>query len=440
MRLSNFFMPVLKEVPKDAEIVSHKLMLRSGMCQQSSSGIYSWLPLGKMVLDNVEQITKQEMNLSGAIEVLMPTIQSSKIWKESGRYDDYGKEMLRIIDRNNRELLFGPTNEELITEIFRTHVKSYKELPLNLYHVQWKFRDELRPRFGVMRGREFLMKDAYSFDVSYEESINSYNKMFVAYMRLFKKMGLQAIPMKAETGPIGGDLSHEFIIISETGESNVYFDKRFLEQEEDLKNINYNLDLKNVVEKYTSFYAATDEKHDKTKLKLSEKNLIKTKGIEVGHIFHFGQKYSIAMNALINLSDGSSLAAYMGSYGVGVSRLVGAIIESSHDESGIIWPKEVAPFKFNLINLGVGEKLCDDLCNKIYKFSITNNISILFDDKKESIGSKLARADLIGMPFQIIIGPKGAKEKLYDLKFRQTNIIKKLNFDEILNFILSYKV
>ncbi len=437
MKLSNYFLPVLRELPKEAEIISHTLMLRCGMCQQASSGIYSWLPLGKKVLDNIEKITKEEMNLSGAVEILMPTIQSADIWQESGRYEDYGKEMLRISDRNKRELLFGPTNEELVTDIFRTHVKSYKELPLNLYHTQWKFRDELRPRFGVMRGREFLMKDAYSFDLDYNNSIKSYNKMFIAYLKLFKKMGLKALPMKADTGPIGGDLSHEFIIISNTGESNVYFDKEILGLEKNLENIKYNSDLQIIIDKYTSCYAATDEKHNEKMFTGKKENLIKTKGIEVGHIFHFGQKYSTPMNAKVTRDDGISVPVFMGSYGVGVSRLVGAIIESSHDEKGIIWPEQVAPFLFNLVNLKVGDKKCDNVCEETYNYLLKNEVDVLFDNKNESPGSKLARADLIGIPYQIIIGPNGVKEGIYDLKIRKTQEIKKLNIEQLFNFILN---
>ena len=311
MLLSKFFMPVLKEVPKEAEIISHVLMLRTGMIQQSSSGIYSWLPLGKIVLEKIIDICRKEMIEAGANEILMPTLQSADIWKQSGRYEDYGKEMLRIKDRNDRDLLYGPTNEELVTEIFRTHVKSYKQLPLNLFHIQWKFRDELRPRFGVMRGREFLMKDAYSFDIDYASSIKSYNVMFISYMQLFKKMGLKAIPMKADTGPIGGDLSHEFIIIAETGESEVYVEDNLLNFQSSLENINYNDDLQKEVDKYTSFYAATEEKHDPNDHKKNI-NLVKTRGIEVGHIFHFGQKYSIPMNASVSDSEGKSISPYMG--------------------------------------------------------------------------------------------------------------------------------
>ena len=441
MKLSNYFLPLKKEAPKEAEIISHILMIRAGMCQQASSGIYSWLPFGKEVLDKIEMITKNEMNLAGAVEILMPTVQSSEIWKESGRYNDYGKEMLRILDRNQRELLYGPTNEELVTEIFRNHVKSYKELPLNMYHVQWKFRDELRPRFGVMRGREFLMKDAYSFDVDQKKSIDSYNKMFVAYMQLFKKMGLKAIPMKAETGPIGGDTSHEFIIISNTGESEVYFDKNILKFENELQDIDYNCNLQEIVDGYTSFYAATDEKHDPLNCKVDKNDLVKTKGIEVGHIFHFGQKYSNKMNAKVHDENGVSVPVFMGSYGVGISRLVGAIIESSHDSNGIIWPKEVSPYLYNLINLNTENEECNSLCLRIYEFILNNNIKVLYDDKNESIGSKLARADLIGLPFQIIVGPRGLKEGLIDVKSRSNGKIEKLKPDEeLFNFISQNKV
>ncbi len=437
MKLSNYFLPIKKENPKDAEIISHSLMIKAGMCQQSSSGIYSWLPFGKQILDKIETITKNEMNLSGAIEILMPTIQSSELWKESGRYEDYGSEMLRIVDRNKRDFLYGPTNEELVTDIFRTHVKSYKELPLNLYHVQWKFRDELRPRFGVMRGREFLMKDAYSFDVSMNESIKSYNKMFVAYMQLFKKMGLNAVPMKADTGPIGGDLSHEFIIISKTGESEVYFDKRILEYNLSTTNINYEEDLQDIVNSFTSYYAATDEKHDKN---FDNINIVKRKGIEVGHIFNFAQKYSVPMNASINNSLGENIHVYMGSYGVGISRLVGAIIESSHDDNGIIWPKEIAPYNIHLVNLNISNENCTTICSRVYSQLLKNDISVLFDDLDDSAGSKLAKADLLGLPVQIIIGPKGVKEDLLDVKIRKTNKTIKMNFNQIEDSIKSKKI
>ena len=435
MLLSRFFIPILKENPKEAQIASHILMLRAGLCQQSASGIYSWLPLGKIILDKITNICKNEMLLAGANEILMPTLQPAEIWKESGRYEDYGKEMLRIKDRNDRDLLYGPTNEELVTDIFRTHVKSYKELPLNLFHIQWKFRDELRPRFGVMRGREFLMKDAYSFDVDYESSIISYNKMFVAYMKLFKKMGLKAIPMKADTGPIGGDLSHEFIIIAETGESEVYLEKELLSFDGILNEVNYDSNLQDMVDKYTSFYAATDEKHDPKAYNKDLNNLIKSRGIEVGHIFHFGQKYSKPMQANINTNIGNNIPAYMGSYGVGLSRLVGAVIEANHDEKGIIWPKELTPWYYNLINLKNGDDDCDNVCYDLYNKIKSMSKTVLYDDTMDRAGSKLAKADLIGIPFQIIIGPRGIKDKIFDLKDRKNGEIKKLSYDELINFI-----
>ena len=439
MLLTRFFLPVLKENPKEAEIISHINMLRAGMIQQSASGIYSWLPLGKIVLEKISEICRQEMIKSGANEILMPTLQSAEIWKESGRYEDYGKEMLRIKDRNNRNLLYGPTNEELVTEIFRTHVKSYKELPLNLFHIQWKFRDELRPRFGVMRGREFLMKDAYSFDIDYNSSIKSYNIMFIAYMQLFKKMGLKAIPMKADTGPIGGDLSHEFIIIADTGESEVYVERELLNFENSFQNINYNDDLQEEVNKFTSFYAATEEKHDAGNFDDKDNTLIKTRGIEVGHIFHFGQKYSLPMRATISNREGVNVPVFMGSYGVGLSRLVGAIIEANHDKYGIIWPKEITPWDYNIINLKSGDNDCDNICLNIYNLIKDNRIDVLYDDTDERTGAKLARADLIGLPYQIIIGPKGIKDQLYDLKCRKSGDISRLSYSELLNFIQTNK-
>ena len=439
MLLTRFFLPVLKENPKEAEIISHINMLRAGMIQQSASGIYSWLPLGKIVLEKISEICRQEMIKSGANEILMPTLQSAEIWKESGRYEDYGKEMLRIKDRNNRNLLYGPTNEELVTEIFRTHVKSYKELPLNLFHIQWKFRDELRPRFGVMRGREFLMKDAYSFDIDYNSSIKSYNIMFIAYMQLFKKMGLKAIPMKADTGPIGGDLSHEFIIIADTGESEVYVERELLNFENSFQNINYNDNLQEEVNKFTSFYAATEEKHDAGNFDDKDNTLIKTRGIEVGHIFHFGQKYSLPMRATISNREGVNVPVFMGSYGVGLSRLVGAVIEANHDKYGIIWPKEITPWDYNIINLKSGDNDCDNICLNIYNLIKDNRIDVLYDDTDERTGAKLARADLIGLPYQIIIGPKGIKDQLYDLKCRKSGDISRLSYSELLNFIQTNK-
>jgi len=435
MLLSRFFLPILKENPKEAKIPSHILMLRAGLCQQSTSGIYSWLPFGKLILDNITNICRNEILDAGANEILMPTLQPAEIWKESGRYEDYGKEMLRIKDRNNRDLLYGPTNEELVTDIFRTHVKSYKELPLNLFHIQWKFRDELRPRFGVMRGREFLMKDAYSFDVDYASSIISYNRMFIAYMQLFKKIGLKAIPMKADTGPIGGDLSHEFIIIADTGESEVYLEKDLLDYKGFVHKVDYDSNLQDIVDKYTSFYAATDEKHDPKAYDKDLNNLIKAKGIEVGHIFHFGQKYSKPMQANINTYEGKNIPVFMGSYGVGLSRLVGAVIEASHDKDGIIWPKEIAPWYYHLINLKNGDEDCDKICFDIYNLIEKQSKTVLYDDISDRAGAKLAKADLIGLPFQIIIGPRGIKDKIFDLKIRKNGEIKKLSYNELLNFI-----
>mgnify|MGYP006121302317 FL=1 len=435
MLLSRFFLPILKENPKEAQIPSHILMLRAGLCQQSTSGIYSWLPLGKLILDKITNICRNEMLDAGANEILMPTLQPAEIWMESGRYEDYGKEMLRIKDRNNRDLLYGPTNEELVTDIFRTHVKSYKELPLNLFHIQWKFRDELRPRFGIMRGREFLMKDAYSFDVDYASSIISYNRMFIAYMQLFKKIGLKAIPMKADTGPIGGDLSHEFIIIADTGESEVYLEKELLGYEGILDDVDYDSNLQDIVDKYTSFYAATDEKHDSKAYNKDSNNLIKARGIEVGHIFHFGQKYSKPMQANINTNEGKNIPVYMGSYGVGLSRLVGAVIEASHDKDGIIWPKEIAPWYYHLINLKNGDDECDKICFNIYNSIEKKDKTVLYDDTMDRAGTKLAKADLIGLPFQIIIGPRGIKDKIFDLKDRKNGDIKKLSYNELINFI-----
>jgi len=439
MLLTRFFLPVLKENPKEAEIISHIYMLRAGMIQQSSSGIYSWLPRGKMVLEKITDICRQEMIKSGANEILMPTLQSAEIWKESGRYEDYGKEMLRIKDRNNRNLLYGPTNEELVTEIFRTHVNSYKELPLNLFHIQWKFRDELRPRFGVMRGREFLMKDAYSFDVDYKSSINSYNIMFIAYMQLFKNMGLKAIPMKADTGPIGGDLSHEFIVIADTGESEVYVEEQLLNFDGSLANINYNDDLQEEVNKFTSFYAATEEKHDESNFKNNKNTLIKTRGIEVSHNFHIRQKYSFPMRATISDSVGENIPVFMGSYGVGLSRLVGAVIEANHDQKGIIWPKEITPWDYNIINLKCGDTDCDRICLDMYNKMNHKSLKVLYDDTDDRAGIKLARADLIGLPYQIIIGPKGIKDQLYDLKCRKSGDISRLSYNELLNFVQTNK-
>ena len=422
MRLSQFFLPVLRETPKEAEIVSHQLMLRAGMVRQASAGIYSWLPLGFRVLKKIEQIVREEQDRTGAIELLMPTVQSADLWHQSGRYQAYGPEMLRFEDRHGREMLYGPTNEELITTIFRDGVKSYRDLPKNLYHIQWKFRDEVRPRFGVMRGREFLMKDAYSFDLSGEAARHSYNKMFVAYLRTFARMGLKSIPMAADTGPIGGDLSHEFIILADTGESQVYCHADLIETRTPAADLDFSADLSPLIATWTSLYAATDEKHDRARFatEVSEAKRVSARGIEVGHIFFFGSKYSEPMGCRVQGPDGSMVNVQMGSYGVGVSRLVGAIIEASHDASGIVWPLPVAPFEVGLINLKTGDKETDKACADIYGKLTRAGISVLYDDTNERAGGKFATMDLIGLPFQLIIGPKGLKGGEIELKERKS--------------------
>ena len=432
MKLSNFFLPILKESPSEAKIKSHQLMLRSGMIRQSASGIYSWLPLGLRVLKNIENVVRDEQNNAGANELLMPTIQSADIWKESGRYDDYGKEMLRITDRHDRDLLYGPTNEELITQIFRDNVKSYKSLPLLLYHIQWKFRDEIRPRFGVMRCREFLMKDTYSFDLDKSSAENSYKKMFLSYLKTFEKFDLKAIPMKAETGPIGGDLSHEFIILAETGESEVFLDKNLLEIE--TKNIDYTKEkIDKIVNKYSSFYAATDEKHDVIEFekKVEKKNRLNTRGIEIGHIFYFGDKYSKSMKAFVNSKDGSNINPQMGSYGIGVSRLPAAIIEAKYNGEYMKWPNSVTPFKVAIINLGKNGDEADQKSEDIYQILKNNNLDPLLDDTSENPSSKFKNFDLIGIPYQIIIGSKLKKS---EYEFKELGEDKKImSKEEIIN-------
>ncbi len=420
MRLSAFFMPTLKETPSEAQIVSHRLMLRAGMVRQASAGIYSWLPLGFRVLKKIEQIVREEQDASGAQEMLMPTIQSADLWKESGRYDDYGKEMLRITDRHDRPMLYGPTNEELITSIFAQEVKSYRDLPKNLYHIQWKFRDEIRPRFGVMRGREFYMKDAYSFDIDEAAGRVAYNKMFVAYLRTFARMGLKAIPMAADTGPIGGDLSHEFLILADTGESEVFCDRDFLDFDVLGSEIDYRSDLQQVVDFWTKLYAATDEKHDPAAFEreVAEDKRVITRGIEVGHIFFFGIKYSEALGARVAGPDGADVAVQMGSYGIGVSRLVGAIIEANHDENGIVWPEPVAPFRVGLINIRAGDAACVKAADDIYDKLSGAGVEVLYDDRDQSPGAKFADMDLIGLPWQVVVGPRGLKQGVVELKSR----------------------
>ena len=436
MRLSAYFLPTLRETPKEAEIVSHRLMLRAGMVRQASAGIYSWLPLGHRVLRKIEQIVREEQDRTGCNEMLMPTIQSADLWRQSGRYDDYGKEMLRITDRHDRDMLYGPTNEELITDIFRHAVKSYRDLPKLLYHIQWKFRDEVRPRFGVMRGREFLMKDAYSFDLDFEASKVSYNKMFVAYLRTFARMGLKAIPMEADTGPIGGNLSHEFIIQADTGESEIFCDKDFLDFDVLGADTDYRdtEGLQKVVDYFTSLYARTDEKHDPEAFAAAVPGGRRYEGrvIEVGHIFHFGTKYSAPLGAEVAHPDGSQAAVFMGSYGIGVSRLVGGIIEASHDENGIVWPEAVAPFKVGLVNLKVADAACSALCEETYGKLQAAGIEVLYDDRDESAGAKFATMDLIGLPWQLVIGPRGLKAGTVELKNRASGEREELSLDSAL--------
>jgi prolyl-tRNA synthetase len=420
MRLSRYFLPILRETPKEAEIVSHRLMLRAGLIRQQAAGIYAFLPLGLRVLRKVCRIVREEQDRAGALEMLMPTVQPAELWRESGRYDDYGKEMLRIKDRHERDILYGPTNEEMITEIFRAYVRSYKDLPLNLYHIQWKFRDEVRPRFGVMRAREFLMKDAYSFDLDFAGARQSYNKMFVAYLRTFARLGLKSIPMVAESGPIGGN-SHEFIILASTGESEVYCHRDYLDFCVPGEDINFDdvSALEKIVEQWTSLYAATSEKHDAAGFeKLPAEKRLSARGIEVGHIFYFGTKYSEPMKAVVAGPDGSERPVHMGSYGIGPSRLVGAIIEAFHDEAGIKWPEPVAPFKVAILNLKQGGADTDAACEQLYQALIRNDVEVLYDDLDQRPGAKFAAADLIGVPWQIMVGPRGLAEGKIELKQR----------------------
>jgi prolyl-tRNA synthetase len=432
MRLSKGFIPTLKETPAEAQIASHRLMLRAGLVRQTSAGIYAWLPLGYRVLRNIEQIVREEQDRIGAQEILMPTIQPAELWRESGRYGDYGKEMLRITDRHDRDMLYGPTNEEMVTDLFRQSIRSYRELPQILYHIQWKFRDEVRPRFGVMRGREFLMKDAYSFDLDHEGAVISYRKMMLAYMRTFQRMGLKAIPMEADTGPIGGDLSHEFIILAPTGESQVYFDAAF--EEIDYFSADFNSsnpeDLERFFRLMTSHYAATDEKHDTARYEaLAPERRREGRGIEVGHIFHFGTNYTKPMSATVAAPDGKPVYPEGGSYGIGVSRLVGAVIEASHDDNGIIWPDSVAPYKAAILNLKIGDAACDAICEHLYA---AFNGNALYDDRSDRPGAKFADADLMGHPWQIVVGPRGAAAGTVELKRRATGERTDLSVEEVL--------
>ena len=424
MRLSAFFLPTLKETPAEAQIVSHRLMLRAGMIHQESAGIYSWLPLGIRVLKKIEDIIRLEQDAAGAQEILMPTIQSADIWRESGRYDDYGREMLRITDRHDREMLYGPTNEEMVTGILRDHLRSYRDLPLMLYHIQWKFRDEVRPRFGIMRGREFLMKDCYSFDLDFEGSNRAYNTMFAAYLKTFARLGLKAVPVVADPGAIGGNMSHEFHILADTGESTIFYDSAYDELDLDMENPD--------IEALRDIYAAEEEKHDPADCPVSLDRLKQAKGIEVGHIFYFGTKYSKSMGLAVTRADGEEVAPEMGSYGIGVSRLPGAIIEASHDKDGIIWPEAVAPFQVGLVNLKTADAACTELCDDIYGRLTAARIEVLYDDRDERPGAKFANMDLIGLPWQLVVGPRGVKAGTVELKRRASGEKEELSLDSAL--------
>ncbi len=439
MRISRYFLPTLKETPADAQIVSHRYMVRAGMIKQSSSGIYTWLPLGLRVLKNIENIIRLEHEKANICEVLMPTIQSAELWQQSGRYDAYGPEMLKFQDRHGRDMLYGPTNEEMITDVVRGAVKSYKQLPKILYHLQWKFRDEIRPRFGVMRGREFLMKDAYSFDISVEAAKESYKKMMALYLKIFAKMGLTAVPMQADTGPIGGDFSHEFLVLAPTGESGVFLDSQFVDNDISESDIDYdNRDMVNrIFENYTSRYAVTDEKYIEADFfaKVSPENRLSGRGIEVGHIFMFGTKYSEPMQALFTSQEGKNIPMQMGSYGIGVSRLVAALIEASHDDDGIIWHKSVTPFHIGLVNLRQGSEATDMMCEALYEKLQKAGLTVLYHDTDERAGNKFSDMDLIGLPFRVAIGPKGAEKGLCEIKDRKTGIITELSLDDTVRFL-----
>ncbi|MEM6387401.1 MAG: proline--tRNA ligase [Pseudomonadota bacterium] len=423
MRLSRYFLPVLKETPAEAQIVSHRYMLRAGMIKQASAGIYSWLPLGFKVLRKIEQIVHEEQVRAGHIPMLMPTLQSADLWRESGRYDDYGQEMLRITDRHDRDMLYGPTNEELITDIFRSYVKSYKDLPLTLYHIQWKFRDEIRPRFGVMRGREFLMKDGYNFDLTKEDALHAYNRHLVSYLRTYERMGLQAIPMRADSGPIGGDDTHEFLVLAETGESEVFYDSEITDLKFGERAINYDdhAECRAVLEEFTSRYARTDETHDEAAFnEVPEDRRRVARGIEVGQIFYFGTKYSDTMGATVQDADGNQVPVHMGSHGIGVSRLLGAIIEASHDDKGIIWPEGVTPFHAGILNMRQGDSACDAACHGIQLALQKRGLEPLYDDRDERAGAKFATMDLIGLPWRITVGPRGLEKGVVELTSRRT--------------------
>ena len=435
MRLSKAFLPVLKESPADAQIVSHKLMLRAGLVRQTAAGIYAWLPLGFRVLRKIEQIVREEQDRAGAIEMLMPTIQSADLWRESGRYDAYGPEMLRIRDRHDREMLYGPTNEEMLTALFRDDVRSYRDLPRTLYHIQWKFRDEVRPRFGVMRGREFLMKDAYSFDLDEAGARQSYYTQLLAYLRTFQRLGIQAVPMKAASGPIGGDLSHEFIVLAPTGESEVFYDADYEGMDWSQSDLQYGdaEGLQAMFDRIGQTYAATDETHDEGRWsEVPQDRRRQGRGIEVGHIFYFGTKYSDAMGLRVSGQDGSMVTPHMGSYGVGVSRLVGAIIEASHDEAGIIWPEAVAPWQVGIVTMRGDDPASQEAAEQLYLKLTSAGVETLYDDRDERGGAKLAGMDLMGLPKQVIIGPRGLAQGTVELKDRRTGQREELSIESAL--------
>ena len=435
MRWSRAFLPVLKESPADAQIVSHKLMLRAGLVRQTAAGIYAWLPLGFRVLKKIEQIVREEQDRSGALEMLMPTLQSAELWRESGRYDAYGPEMLRIRDRHEREILYGPTNEEMITVLFRDEVKSYRDLPRTLYHIQWKFRDEVRPRFGVMRGREFLMKDAYSFDLDEAGARQSYYTQMLAYLRTFQRMGIQAVPMKAASGPIGGDLSHEFIVLAPTGESEVFYDSAYEGFDWQQSDLRYGDEagLQALFDRVNATYAATDETHDAAKWEAVAEGSRRTgRGIEVGHIFYFGDKYSKAMGLKVSGRDGTPVTPMMGSYGVGVSRLVGAIIEASHDDAGIVWPEAVAPWRVGIVTMRQDDEASVTAADRLYEQLTAAGVEVLYDDRDERGGVKLGSMDLIGLPWQVIVGPRGIAAGTVELKNRATGEREELSLESAL--------
>ncbi len=429
MRLSRYFLPVLKETPSEASIVSHRLMLRAGMIRQASAGIYSWLPMGFKVLRNLENIVHEEQIRAGHNPMLMPTLQSADLWRESGRYEDYGEEMLRIKDRHGHDMLYGPTNEELITDIFRSTVQSYKQLPLTLYHIQWKFRDERRPRFGVMRGREFFMKDGYNFDIDKPSALHAYNRHMVSYLRTYERMGLKAIPMRADSGPIGGDDTHEFLVLADTGESEVFYDSAILDLNLGARAVDYDDwdQCAAINTEWTTPYARTDETHDETLYdQIPEERRMSSRGIEVGQIFYFGTNYSDAMNAKVVNAEGENVPVHMGSHGIGVSRLVGAIIEASHDDKGIIWPESVTPFKVGIVNLKQGDEQANGACEALYKELTALGLEPLYDDREERAGGKFATMDLIGLPWRITVGPRGLKNGVVELTSRKTGVSEEL--------------